>query len=222
MKLILPGIDYVFECHGEKCCSIIIENQRLMYNCLMDISAQLQGQEGVSVLSENDKVIAIAKRAELLNQFAPFDMNQKSLLTKITARLQEIAVDENHYLTSNELLADWERYLMDLAIELPGNFEYGRISTDSIIKASGLKIDDTYNSIGEQLLDYIELVEEYEAKKLFIFVNLRSYMMDEETELFFKEILGRKVQAVFIEAYEHPLLNFEKRYIVDEDSCLIC
>ncbi len=222
MKIIIPGVDYVFECGGEKCCSIVIENQRVFRDCLMDLANQTQGNEGISVLSEDNKVISIAKKAELLNQFVPFDVNQKGLLTKITARMQEVAMDGEHYLSSNQILADWERYLMGLAVELPGNFLYSKISIDSVIKAAGLKIDDDYDSLGEELLDYMELVQEYESNKLFIFVNLRSYMLDKEAEAFFQEISKRKIQTLFIEGSEHPLLNFEDRHIIDEDCCLIC
>lgn len=222
MKMIIPRVDYVFECGGEKCCSIVIENQRLMYDFMMDLSAQLQGNEGISVLSENDKVISIAKKAELLTQFAPFDMNQKSLLTKITARLQEVAMDVDHYLPTNQMVADWERYLMELAVELPGNFEYSKISAEAIIKAAGLKIDESYDSLGEQLLDYMELVQEYETGKLFIYINLRSYMSDAEMNLFLQEILAREINVLFIEGSEHSLLNFENRYIIDAECCLIC
>ena len=47
---------------------------------IRDIFNQVQGEEGISVLSEDNKVLPMAKHIELLTRFVPFDMNQKSLI----------------------------------------------------------------------------------------------------------------------------------------------
>ena len=222
MKIILPEIDYIFECDKDKTCSIIIENQRLFYDIVRDLSNQLQGDDGVSVLSENNKVITIAKHVELISQFIPFDINQKSLITKITSRLQALSVDETHHMMTNQIVAEWERYLMTLSMNLVGNLEFSKISAESLIKAAGVQIDNLYDNLGEQLLDYMELVREYDTRKLFIFINLRSYMSDDEMRFFLDSALERELQILLIDGFEHELLSQEERYIVDADKCIMC
>ncbi len=223
MKLIIPHVDYVFDCGDiQTCCSIIIENQKLFLDTLMDISMQLCGNDGISVLSENDKVILIYKRVELLNQFVSFDMNQKNILNKVTSCMLNLATDATHFMETNQILADWERYLMNLSFSLKGNFEFTKVSTDTLIKAAGLKIEENYDNLGEQLIDYMELVQEYDARKLFIFVNLRSYMNDDDMDIFMQNILERQIEVLFMESSEHAILRHEKRYIVDADMCVIC
>ena len=112
MKIILSEIDHIFDCAGGRCCSIVIENQKLFYSVIRDIFNQVQGEEGISVLSEDNKVLPMAKHIELLTRFVPFDMNQKSLITKMTTRMQNIAVDESHYLETKEMIGKWEQYLI--------------------------------------------------------------------------------------------------------------
>ena len=45
MKIILSEIDHIFDCAGGRCCSIVIENQKLFYSVIRDIFNQVQGEE---------------------------------------------------------------------------------------------------------------------------------------------------------------------------------
>lgn len=80
---------------------------------------------------------------------------------------------------------------------------------------------DDYDRLGEKILDYIELVTEYDRKKLFIMLNLRSYIDDSEMEYFMKEVLQRKYHVLMIESSEHKKLLYEKRTVVDAFLCEI-
>ena len=70
------------------------------------------------MLSEDNKVLPMAKHIELITRFVPFDMNQKNLITKMTTRMQNIAVDESHYLETKEMIGKWEQYLIKLSLDL--------------------------------------------------------------------------------------------------------
>ena len=222
MKIIIPEIDHVFECEGDSVCSIVIENQQVFFNIISDLYKQRQGEDGQAVLSDCNKSISIEKHTEIISQFIPFDMNPKSLVSKINSRMQELSMDDVHYMKTNELVAEWERYLMDLSLGLIGNFEFSKVSGESLIKAAGIKIDALYDSLGEQLLDYFELVEEYDRKKLFVLINLRSYLSDQEISIFISQILQRSIQIMLLESSEHPIVEGERRYILDKDKRLIC
>ncbi len=49
-------------------------------------------------------------------------------------------------------------------------------------------------------MDYFELVQEYDGKKLFILVNLRSYLLDAEMNLFLQNIVERDIQILILES----------------------
>ncbi len=65
------------------CTSLIIENPNVWCSILQDIVQQLQGEDGKVVLSNEDKVIPIAKNVEVISQFIPFEINQRGLVSKI-------------------------------------------------------------------------------------------------------------------------------------------
>lgn len=142
MKIILPNIQEPLDCGREKCCSLIVENQPVLYHILCDITHQLQGEDGTSVLSEANKTLSIQKCVELHTQFIPFEINQKNLLSKVQGQMHQIAVDESHYMETQELLSNWERYLMDISMDLIGNLQFGKIQVDSLIKGAGVLFDE--------------------------------------------------------------------------------
>lgn len=222
MKMVLSGIDQVFDCGEEWVCSVVIENQPLLYDIVCDLAAQIQGLDGQSVLSEDNKTLRMDKCAEQIMQFVPFDMNRKGIVSKIAAEMQRIAVDSEHYLETSEMLAHWERYCMDLEFELTGDIHFARITVESLIKAAGIEIEDDYDNLAEKLIDYFRLVETYDHRKLFILVNLRSYIPDDLMQQFVDTVLKRGYQILMLEGSERPLLDQEKRYIVDGDRCVIC
>lgn len=222
MKIVLSGIDQVFDCGNGDICSVIIENQNVLYDVVSDIAMQIQGLDGVTVLSENNKTLRMDKSAEQIMQFIPFDLNRKGIVNKIVAELQRVAVDSDHYLETSEMLAHWERYCMGLEFELTSDIDFTKITVDSLIKAAGVEIADDYDSLAEKLIDYFRLVETYDNRKLFILVNLRSYLPDDMMQQFVNMVIERKYQVLLLEGSEHPLLRNERRYIVDTDRCVIC
>ena len=110
---------------------------------------------------------------------------------------------------------------MNLAFDLSGNIIFSKVDADSILKGVGVTFADDYTSLGEKLIDYFELVTEYDKVKLYLLINLRSYISDDEAENFIETVISRGYQVLMIESGEHPLLKCEKRYIVDANLCEI-
>ena len=42
----------------------------------------------------------------------------------------------------------------EIIIGYVGAFEFSKISIETLIKAAGIRVDDDYDNLGEQLLDY--------------------------------------------------------------------
>ena len=223
MILRFPGIEQDFDCDSnEYINTVVIENPNLLCKLLLDIESQLQGNDGKTVLCENNKILPIDKYLELHSCFIPFNINQKGLVNKITKRLNENAIDPDHYLKSTEIVSELERYGMELSLGLVGNIEFTNLSIDNLIKSIGPSIVDDYDSLSEKLLDYFELVREYDRGKTFVLLNLRSFLHQGDLQCFVDEILMRGYQVILMESREYPQLEKERRYVVDESLCEIC
>lgn len=122
--------------------------------------------------------------------------------------IQTITITEKQFVKMDYIVGEYTSDIID--------------SEETLIKAAGICVDDDYDNLGEQLLDYFELVQEYDGKKLFILVNLQSYLSDAEMNLFLQNIVERDIQILILESSEHPILEWECRHIVDADFCILC
>ncbi len=221
MKIVYPEIDYVFDIEIGKVSTVIIENPKLLFELLNDLYLQIEGCDGKTVLSDEKGILTMAKSAELLTQFVPFQLSRKNLITKISTKLEEKAVEDSMYLKTMELLSAIEKYLNELSFDLNCDPVFSKINVSSVIKASGLELNEEYSSLAEKILDYFELVTEFDRKKLFITYNLRSFFSDEECGAFLKDVLNREYALLMIESSEHTLLPCENRTVIDPDLCII-
>lgn len=167
-------------------------------------------------------MLQISKSLELFSQFVPFELNKKILINKVINRMQNLAMDEEHYYQTNELITLLESYLLDLSVELTGDIEFSKITWENIIKAVGIGFTENYDSLAEKILDYMELVREYDSEKMFITLNLRSYISDDEMNKFVNDVVARGYKLLMVENIEYPIIEHEKRYIIDADKCIIC
>ena len=68
---------------------------------------------------------------------------------------------------------------------------------------------------------YIKISSELVAIKVFFFVNLRSYLTQDELNELYKMVDYYKVSLILLESIERNERSREKRYIIDKDLCFI-
>lgn len=220
MKFVYPDIDYTFDTDIGFVNTIVIENQPLFLALVTDLKNQLAGFEGKAVLS-SDKILPLSKNTEVLDSFVPFDLSTKSLVTKITSDLERKALSEDYVVQSTSIVGTMDAFLSNISFDYPCSIKFGKVSIGSFIKAAGIEIVDDYDNLCEKLLDYFQLVNEFLGEKLFVTINLRSYISDKDSEMFMESVLLHNFNVIMIENYEHPFNNKEKRLIIDTDLCLI-
>lgn len=79
----------------------------------------------------------------------------------------------------------------------------------------------SHDSLGEKIIDLMELITEFDREKFYVIINLRSYLSDEETERFMDTVIRHRFSVLMIESNEHLLLPRESRFLVDKDLCEI-
>ena len=221
MILTCPIISTVFDTGIDKVNTIIIENQKMLSAFLNSILLQINGYDGNIVLSNNNKELSFEKSIELLTQFFPFDINKKSLITKVLSSLEKRAISSVYYGDTMKILSDLELYMQNISDDLNYDYSFSKLSISALLKSSGFEFNENYDYLGEKILDYFNLVYEYEREKLFITVNLRSYLDDDEIFRFVDTVLKKKINLIMIDAFEHNFITNEKRLIIDKDLCKI-
>lgn len=221
MKFSYPEIGGVFDFEKPVMHTLIIEHPAFLYELLTDIRGQIEGNGGKGVLSLNDTPVNMAKYAEILDSFFPFEINRKGLLSKIASALEKNAVQPAHCEKTMQLLRDMEVYLDDLAFDFPNDIVFPKLNISSLIKSVSPELRDEYDSLAEKILDYMELVKEFDGDKLFVTVNLRSFISDRDTALFARTALAHGYNILLVESNARERFELEERLIIDGDLCEI-
>lgn len=204
---------------GTKAQTLVIEAPNFLRTFLQDLYDQINGIEGEMVLSEQDKQLAIGNWVEVMDSFLNFDMNKKHLLNKIIGQMERIAGSDAFFLKTSDILQRLEAYTSELAFSFDCDIVCGHCTVGGLLKGMGVTVRDEYEDPLERLIDYMELVREFERDKLFVYVNLRSFFSDAEIEGFLRTALDHGYRILLIDAQSHEKLSLESRITVDNDLC---
>ena len=199
--------------------ALVVENPDFFRHLLCDLYGQLQGDDGKLILSEKGKPLAISKWVELVDNCIHFELNRKSLVIKICTAMERTAVSETFFLKTSELLCSLERYVDELAFELPGDIICEKCSVSALLRGIGIGLRDDYEDPLERLIDFMELVREFDRDKLFVLVGLRNFFSDVKVEAFLKTALDHGYRLLLLDSVARDKLSCEKRLTIDNDLC---
>lgn len=204
------------------CCEWIIESPQLFSKYLYELYAQTEGREGCFVLSNDDKTLEISKCSELILQPLSVNINDKKILNKLYVELEKLAFNEDMFLLTQEMRGKLQEYFFNLEQRCTYSLAIeDDINILSIFKAVGIKCEKYLDDIFENLIEYIKIVSHLLNKKLFIFVNIRSYICDEQLKQLLKETAYTEVNILLIENKKRSCLYDVAEYIIDCDNCEI-
>ncbi len=222
MKFAYSDISGVFDFNQPFVHSLVIENQLLFRKLIKDIYLSLDGIPTSVILSKDNRPIDISKNLEIITDFVNFSINQKTLLNKICSALEHISVSAENYLETQKLLLEIENKVSLWSFEFPCDIVASKITISNLLKSIGIELNDDYqgeNGDAEKIIDYMELVREFDREKLFITVNMRCYFSNTVMESFINTVVSHEYKVLMLESKSYPLLNLEKRLTIDEDLC---
>lgn len=222
MKLAYPDISEVIQWNQPQIPTLVIESQKLFRKFIKDLWLSSENFSTDVVLSKSNVPIEFSKNAELIFDFINFNINQKPLINKICLAMEQKALASESYFETKKLLAEIENYVSEWSFDFPCNVTATKITVPNLLKAVGIELCDDYSGESgdaERIVDYMELVREFDRDKVFITVNMRSWFSDETVENFLSTSLSHEYKVLLIDSKSHPLLKGEKRLTVDADLC---
>lgn len=174
------------------------------------------------VLSENFSPIEISKHAEFITDIFGVDFTTKKILTKITNEAE--CVSDNFPNETLSLINALNEYgeLISEKFDYPIKFSFVE-NAEKIMKFLDFTVDEENITFPENLLTYMNLYRNFLGKKLFIFLNFKSFVSNNEFQLFCKNVAYEKFCVLNIESFDCKRFSEnEKKIIIDKDLCVIC
>ena len=112
MKVAIPYVDRIIDTDNGMINTLVVENQKLFSMVVEDIYQQIAGKEGRIVISEANKPCNVAKKVEILNQFVPFELNTRTILSHLNTELERISLTEDYYEGSMKTLSEPENHIL--------------------------------------------------------------------------------------------------------------
>ncbi|BFK20022.1 type II-A CRISPR-associated protein Csn2 [Mediterraneibacter glycyrrhizinilyticus] len=219
MKIVHPKINSKIEISDHEISVLVIEAPEFFYELLMDIKSQINNFEGNTVLSVRNEPVSFHKCVELITDPLAIEMNSRTIIKKVLVAMEKCGQDAVYYERTQKLLAEIETYINDLSLNFDSEIECHDISFQQILKAAELTVADEYSRLVDKIYAYMELIREFEGDKLFIFVNLSSYIRKEQLQEFVNTVVGHSFRVLLIDSHDFERLEQENRLIVDCDLC---
>ncbi len=198
-----------------------IESPRLMRKYLGNLIHQTISREGEFVLSDQGKEVEISKNVDIVLNPFEVDVNDKKCINKIYSELRELAYGEKYYLRSQQLFGMITNFLLELEQESSVNLSFGELDFIQLLKAMGVKCDDSDNGLVGRLGQYLQVISRILNKRVVVFVNLSAYLEQKELILLLEQAFYLKIYVVLIEKDDICLAFPKKTYIIDSDGCEI-
>lgn len=222
MKLAHVELNKPIEIEPAYPCEWVIESPKLFTKYIQELLKQNGGEDGNFVFSQDDKIVDFSKKGEIiLNPFA-VDINERKIINKLYTQLTELAYTELFYTQTQEIIQQIHQYIYELEQEsrhvlcMDENIELF-----SIFKAVGVRHEVYEEDFCECLCRYIKVIREVLGIQLVVFVNIRSYLSDEEVLDLVKNTGYEDVNLLLIESKERSCIIGVNRCIIDVDLCEI-
>ena len=200
----------------------IIESPKYFSEYLQELCFQCEKGEGRFVLSQGNQECEISKHVEVMIDPFAVDINSRKILNKLYASLEKIAREEEMYTKTLELTAYIHEYLMQLEQQTNYILSFNdNLEMTDILKAVGVRHEEIEDNFFEKLIRYVKIAVEVLSTKVFVLVNIRSYLTDEQVQELIQETVYQEAQILFVENQERACMQGGMRYIIDRDGCEI-
>lgn len=222
MKLVYTELEQQLVFQENKVNVLVIEQKELFRRMIQELDKQISGEEGGFVLSDNNKTMKIDKEICLiLNPFA-LDINSRKALTGLYNELGKLGLNEENYLKTCSLKGQIAEYIYDLLNQVDYALKFqDDFNLQSLFKALEVEFESGEENFLEGLVYFMDVCSKFQKVKILAFVNLKTYLTNDELKKIYKEAFYRKIQLLLLENSVEQELAEEAVCIVDDDLCVV-
>lgn len=200
---------------------LVVENHYALQQMLSELWRQAEGGDGDWILSDGTKEYALSRKAENIFNVFSLEINNRKVIGKL---YQEIEHRINETCTEDAAKIDAEvvRLLDRISTDLPYTLSYSLdLDIQGLLKLYNVVLDEYEMDLLEKLCTYIRNLHQLCRTEIFVFLNLKQLISEEQLLELYKFCYYEKVFILDVESSCLPRVETEKYTILDKDLCLI-
>lgn len=204
------------------CCELVIESPRFLRRVIKDFAAG--GESGRISITNDGKLLNFEKQLDVIFDPLKLDFNNRRVVTALLKMLVKTSLSEDFYLSTNIFKAKIIKYLDEIVDAENFEFEVSAVddfTIDAIAKAVNLQIVGDEDDFASLLIDYVSMMAELAGIKLFVFINLHSFLAKDEMRRFLHDLDNHQINVLLVENHDYGEIKGVERIIVDQDDCEI-
>lgn len=223
MRLYYPLLSEPMLFEENKINVLTLENNKEYFKLVKNLLNQIETDDGEFILSKNYDEILLSKNCFVITDLFSIKFNDKKILNLIYKSLSKISNNEENYIETINTIEKFVSYFKDICNESPYDLSVNdEFDVVEIFKMLGIKINAKQEELTEKIIDYLSLIVELKGNVLFVFVNLKCFLNEEDLKDFYNEIFLRKINVLLLENHSSSSLKeYEKNIVIDNDLCEI-
>lgn len=222
MKIVNFNFEHKLEFKENVITTLVIENQKCFREYINELIYQIEGNDGNFVLSDNNSEIKMSEKVTIVTDYYSLNDKISSYDSKLQNELKKIVVNDDLFTKGSEVISKILNFAEEIGMEIPYTLEFTEPSLQNLIKFLKYRIVLDKNSLPELVLDFMKVSNWLVGLEIFVFVNICSFLTEDEIKILVSESLSLKYNLVFIENIKPTYsIDGEKLIIVDDDLCEI-
>lgn len=219
MKLTCFELQNPIEITEGKIFTLVLENPTFYRNFIGDLLLQSNGESDRFSLYDENGDYDIRKNAEIITDIFNISFDSRQISNKIN----QIVTDEFYLseINAEKLLSGINEIGTTILSRLDFNAIYNPIEdVNGILKLFGFSFDYESLSLVERIMEYLDFLNRYFDKKLFILINLKTILSQSEYSEFVKFLNYKKIKVLLIEDHKREIQDRnEEIRIIDTELC---
>lgn len=222
MKIVNFNFEHKLEFKENVFTTLVIENQKCFREYINELIYQIEGNDGNFVLSDNNSEIKMSEKVTIVTDYYSLNDKISNYDSKLQNELKKIVVNDDLFTKGSEVISKILNFAEEIGMEIPYTLEFTEPSLQNLLKFLKYRIVLDKNSLPELVLDFMKVSNWLVGLEIFVFVNICSFLTEDEIKILVSESLSLKYNLVFIENIKPTYsIDGEKLIIVDDDLCEI-
>ena len=202
-------------------CELVVESPKLMRDIVRELTTE-NGEHGLYI-TQAGEAMNFSSDIDVIFNPLKLDFNNRKAMTALLKMMVKTSLSEDFYFSTNELKTKIVKHLSDIIAAENFIFEVepGEFSIDAIAKAANIHIVGDEDNFVELITDYVVMMTELAYIKLFIFVNLRSFLDDNELNQLVQNLQNHQINVLLLENQTRSKIKQSSRMVIDNDLCEI-